>query len=251
MLPPFLMLAYSGKDINLSSYNQMENFVNPAQISDSRNWDAWIGTDEAGKGDYFGPLAAAGVHVNAERCEQLRALGVCDSKRITDQKLRKLAQEIRMRYGRYVSSVEITPLRYNALYTSFREKGQNLNHLLAWLHAKAIQNLLNRFDCRYVLVDRFAKPEVLAAQLQKFRLKIELVQIPKAESDIAVAAASIIARDAFLQCLEQLSEKYQMKLPKGATHVIAEGRRVVELHGTEALHHVAKLHFRTTGDILT
>ena len=228
----------------------MQNITIPTQISDSHNWDAWIGTDEAGKGDYFGPLAAAGVHVNPERCEQLRVLGVCDSKKIADQKLRKLAQEIRMRYGHYVSLVEITPLRYNALYTSFREKGQNLNHLLAWLHAKAIQNLLNRSDCRYILVDRFAKPEVLAAQLQKFRLKIDLVQIPQAESDIAVAAASIIARDAFLQCLEELSEKYQIKLPKGATHVIEVGRRIVELHGTEALRHVAKLHFKTTGNIL-
>ena len=221
------------------------------QISSAQhNWDAWIGTDEAGKGDYFGSLAAAGVYVNPEICQALQALGVRDGKQLSDSQVRKLAQEIRMRWGRYVSSIEAPPLRYNALYTSFRESGQNLNHLLAWLHARAIQNLLNRVDCSHILVDRFAKEEVLATQLQALRSKIELVQIPKAESDIAVAAASIIARDAFLRRLEQLSEQYKIQLPKGASQVIEAGKQFVELHGAESLRHVAKLHFRTTTDIL-
>ncbi|MBI1927535.1 ribonuclease HIII [Candidatus Poribacteria bacterium] len=230
----------------------MENSVNPAPTpSEHHNWEAWIGTDEAGKGDYFGPLAAAGVYVNAEMGEGLRALGVRDSKKISDGPIRKLAQEIRMRYGHYVSSIEVTPLRYNAMYAAFTKSGGNLNYLLAWLHAQAIRNLLNRVDCRYVLVDGFAKPEVLASQLQPVQPKIELVQVPKAESDIAVAAASIIARDLFLRRLDQLSEQYQMKLPKGASHVIETGRQFVERHGIEALRHVAKLHFKTTADILS
>jgi len=100
-------------------------------------------------------------------------------------------------------------------------------------------------------VDGFAKPEVLASQLHPVQPKIELVQVPRAESDIAVAAASIIARDLFLRRLEQLSEQYQMKLPKGASHVIEAGRQLVERHGIKALQHVAKLHFKTTADILS
>jgi ribonuclease HIII len=231
---------------------KMENIVNSLPISfEHHNWEAWIGTDEAGKGDYFGPLAAAGVYVNAEIGEGLRALGVRDSKKISDGPIRKLAQEIRMRYGHYVSSIEVTPLRYNAMYAAFTKSGRNLNHLLAWLHAQAIRNLLNRVACRYVLVDSFAKPEVLASQLPAVQPKIELVQVPKAESDIAVAAASIIARDLFLRRLEQLSEQYQMKLPKGASHVIEAGRQFVERHGIEALRHVAKVHFKTTADVLS
>ncbi len=223
----------------------------PTQIStEHHNWDAWIGTDEAGKGDYFGPLVAAGVYVNAKTSDALRALDVRDGKKISDSQIRKLAQEIRMRCGHYVSLIEVTPLRYNALYTSFTEKGQNLNHLLAWLHARAIQNLLNHVDCRSILVDRFANQEVLAAQLRTIWSKIELIQVPRAESDIAVAAASIIARDAFLRRLDRLSGKYQIRLPKGASQVIEAGKQFVELHGAESLRHVAKLHFRTTTDIL-
>ncbi|MCZ6679263.1 MAG: ribonuclease HIII [Candidatus Poribacteria bacterium] len=225
--------------------------TNPTPPSlEHHHWDTWIGTDEAGKGDYFGSLAAAGIYVNSDICERLRALGVRDGKKISDSQIRKLAQEIRMRYGRYVSSVEVTPLRYNTLYASFTENGQNLNHLLAWLHAKAIQNLLQRVDCRYILVDRFAKPEVLAAQLGTVQSQIELVQVPKAESDIAVAAASILARETFLRRLDQLSQRYRIQLPKGASQVIEVGKRFVEAHGAEALRHVAKLHFKTTADVL-
>jgi len=214
------------------------------------NWDTWIGTDEVGKGDYFGPLVAAGVYVNSEICEGFRTLGVRDSKQIADKRIRALAREIRMCYGHHVSSIEVTPLRYNAMYASFKKKGQNLNDLLGWLHVRAIKNLLNRVDCRHVLVDRFAKRDVLESQLQSLQSKIELVQAPKAESDVAVAAASIIARDVFLRRMDQLSEQYQIQLPKGASNVINAGKQFVELHGKEALRYVAKLHFRTTGDVL-
>lgn len=233
--------------------------ANPTQSSDRHNWTAWIGTDEAGKGDYFGPLVVVGVYVNSEIREILHTLGVRDGKQLSDSQVRNLTQEMRMHCGHYISSVEIGPLRYNSLYTSFRENGQNLNHLLAWLHARAIQNLLKRVDCRHILVDRFAKEEVLAKQLRAIlnpnkigilRSEIELVQIPKAESDIAVAAASIIARGVFLQRLEQLSDKYQIQLPKGASQVIDKGKLFIKQHGAESLRHVAKLHFRTTTDIL-
>ena len=219
--------------------------------SECHNWTAWIGTDEAGKGDYFGPLAVAGVYVNPEIREMLHTLGVRDGKQLPDSRIRELAQEMRMRCGHYISSVDVGPLRYNALYTSFRESGQNLNHFLAWLHARAIQNLLERVDCRYILVDRFAKEEILLRKLPAaLNSNIRLVQMPKAESDIAVAAASIIARDMFLQQLEKLSKRYQIQLPKGASQVIDVGKQFVKQHGVESLRNVAKLHFRTTMDIL-
>ena len=224
----------------------------PTQISSERhNWTAWVGTDEAGKGDYFGSLAVAGVYVNPEIRRVLHALGVRDGKQLSDSQVKKLAQEIRMRFSDYISLFEVEPFQYNERYASFRESGQNLNHLLASLHAAAIQNLLKRVDCRHVLVDRFAKEEILAAQLRvTLNPDIELVQMPKAESDIAVAAASIIARDAFLQQLEQLSNKYQIQLPKGASQVIDIGKQFVKQHGAKSLRNVAKLHFRTTTDIL-
>jgi ribonuclease HIII len=215
------------------------------------NWAAWIGTDEAGKGDYFGPLVVAGVYVNPEIRQLFHTLGVRDGKKLSDSRVRKLAQEIQVHCERYISSSDLQPAQYNKRYDLFRKRGQNLNHLLASLHAGVIQDLRKRADCHHILVDRFAKEEVLATQLGVTpNSDIKLVQVPKAESDIAVAAASIIARSVFLQRLEQLSNRYQIQLPKGASQVIDIGKQYVKRHGPESLHYVAKLHFRTTTDIL-
>ena len=218
----------------------------------NHNWHTWIGTDEAGKGDYFGSLAVAGVYVNSHTHTQLKTMGVRDGKQLSDSQVRKLARKIWENCTDCISLVELGPAKYNKRYDTFRNNGQNLNNLLASLHSEVILDLLNEHtECRHVLVDRFAKEEVLAMQLRRsLNLDIELVQMPKAESDVAVAAASIIARDAFLQRLEQLSRDYQIQLPKGAFQVIDTGKQFVERHGNEALHHVAKCHFRTTTDIL-
>lgn len=226
--------------------------MEPTQsLSEHHNWTAWIGTDEAGKGDYFGALAVAGVYVTPEVCEILHTLGVRDGKQLSDSRVREIAREMWLHCKSNISQFSLEPTRYNRVYTAFRKRGQNLNHLLAWLHAKAIQNLLKRVNCQYILVDRFAKEEVLETELQvALNSDIELVQMPKAESDIAVAAASIIARDIFLRQLEQLSKKYQIQLPKGASQVIDAGKQFVKRHGAESLRYVAKLHFRTTTDIL-
>ena len=224
----------------------------PMQIPyQHHDWTTWIGTDEAGKGDYFGSLAVAGVYVNPEIREILHTLGVRDGKQLSDSQVKKLAQEMRMRCGDNISWLDLEPSQYNELYISFRNKGQNLNHLLAFLHAEVIRDLRKRVDCHHILVDRFAKEEVLATQLgMPLGFGIELVQIPKAESDIAVAAASIIARDIFLQRLEHLSKEFQIQLPKGAFQVIDTGKQFVKRHGRESLRYVAKLHFRTTMDVL-
>ena len=216
------------------------------------NWHTWIGTDEAGKGDYFGSLAVAGVYVNPDTRTLLETIGVRDGKQLSDSQVKKLAHKMRENCADCISLVELGPAEYNRQYDTFRNNGQNLNNLLASLHSKVISDLLNEHrECRHVLVDRFAKEEVLATQLRRsLNLDIELVQMPKAESDVAVAAASIIARDAFLQRLEHLSRDYQIQLPKGAFQVIDTGKQFVERYGNEALHHVAKRHFRTTMDIL-
>ena len=223
----------------------------PTQIPAERhNWDAWIGTDEAGKGDYFGSLVVAGVYVHPDNRGILHTLGVRDGKQLTDSRIRKLAQEIQQHCDDCISLVELEPSEYNARYDVFKRNGQNLNDLLASLHTEVIRNLLNRHvDCRHVLVDRFAKEDVLARQL-RLDSRVKLVQIPKAESDIGVAAASILARNAFLRRLEQLSKDYQIQLPKGAFQVTDTGKRFVEQHGAKALHYVAKRHFRTTMDVL-
>lgn len=228
------------------------------------NWDTWIGTDEAGKGDYFGPLVVAGVYIDAACREELSTSGIADGKTLSNRRIRDLAELMCSRYEQHIVVVKKMPALYNALYDDFRKRGQNLNHLLASLHAEAIHTLATQVGAKHVLVDRFSKNDLITGQLTQrindephpqYSVGIpkhaslgieEIIQVPKAERDIAVAAASIIARDTFLRGMEALSEKYEMRLPRGAYQVIDTGRKFIRLHGSQALGDVAKLHFRLT-----
>ena len=224
------------------------------------NWNAWIGTDEAGKGDYFGPLVAAAVYVDAECSETFSDLGITDGKRLSNRRIQNLAELIRCRYPQHIVVVEKMPAEYNSLYATLRKQGQNLNHLLASLHAEAIRTLAKSVGAKHALVDQFSKDDLITRQLSPRAnnalplqpedasnlFRIEIKQVPKAERDIAVAAASIIARDAFLTGMDTLSEKYEICLPRGAYQVVETGREFVKLHGSEALGEVAKLHFNLT-----
>lgn len=204
-----------------------------------------IGTDEAGKGDYFGPLVVAAVYVDGGTEAGLLDLGLRDSKRIGDVQVARMARQIKERVPSAV--VTLLPKEYNRRYDDVR----NLNKLLAWAHAEAIQRLLAKVDCSLVLTDRFGNPRHLIQALGKFSLEIELHQFERAEADAAVAAASVLARAEYLRVLKKLSDKAGVELPKGATHVVEAGRRLVERHGPEALRRVAKWHFKTTRQILS
>ena len=211
------------------------------------NWNAWIGTDEAGKGDYFGPLVVAAVYVDAACHKTLSTFGIVDGKKLSNRRVQHLAKLMHSCYERHIVVVEKTPIDYNALYAELRRSGRNLNHLLAALHAEAIQTLAARVAAKHVLVDRFSKNDLITQQLNdKSQSEIEIIQVPKAERDIAVAAASIIARDAFLKAMAALSERYEMRLPRGAYQVVDAGREFIRLHGSDTLGAVAKLHFSLT-----
>jgi ribonuclease HIII len=204
-----------------------------------------IGIDESGKGDYFGPLIIAGVYVSQTQEEQLRATGVRDSKTVTDKKAAALAEQIRRLCP--FTTVVIGPERYNSLHTSFK----NLNRLLAWGHARAIENLLEKVSCARVIADQFGDKRFLENALMAKGRTVTLIQKPRAEEEIAVAAASIVARAEFVRRLQELGTRYGVSLPKGASDaVIASGRELVQRHGADALGQVAKLHFRTTASVL-
>jgi ribonuclease HIII len=204
-----------------------------------------IGIDESGKGDYFGPLVIAGVYVAADHEALLRDAGVRDSKAVADKKAATLAEQIRELCPFTV--VAIGPERYNSLHASFK----NLNKLLAWGHARAIENLLEKVECRRVVADQFGDERFLKNALMAKGREVSLIQKPRAEEEIAVAAASIVARAEFLRRLQELSARYGVPLPKGASdQVIHAGRVFVQRHGSETLGQVAKLHFRTTERVL-
>lgn len=203
-----------------------------------------IGIDESGKGDFFGPLCVAGVYAEGSAIAQLAKIGVKDSKAMNDAAILKIAKEIRKSTQYHI--LKINPPKYNELY----EKFKNLNRLLAWAHATTIESLVEKTDCRNVIVDQFANEEVVKTALKRKSLEVNLTQRHRAEEDLVVAAASILAREAFLLGLKQLGEQFGLLLPKGASkQTIDAGKRLVVMHGEDALGKVGKLHFKTLDSI--
>src|SRR5262249_39153885 len=159
-----------------------------------------IGIDESGKGDYFGPLVIAAVFVDATTQPELGLIQVRDSKKISDGRILEMAPDIKTICPH--SIVAIGPQKYNELYAKIR----NLNRLLAWGHARALENLLERVSCGLAISDQFGDEHFILNALQQKGRGIVLEQRTKAESDLAVAAASILARAEFLLPLNPLSD---------------------------------------------
>ena len=207
-----------------------------------------FGIDESGKGDFFGPLVVAGVYVDRDIAHALAEAGVQDSKRITsDKKIRDLARVIKSTPGAAHSVVSIGPERYNVLQIKMR----NVNNLLGWGHARVIENLLEqRPDCPRSLSDQFANPSIIQRQLLEKSRKIQIDQRTKAESDPAVAAASILARERFIDWLEAAGRHHGVALPRGASaQVKAAARQLIERDSAAVLRAVAKVHFRTAREL--
>ena len=217
---------------------------------DPQAFQPHMGIDESGKGDYFGPLVIASAYTNAERVQKLREIGVQDSKRIrSDRKILALAKEIRNILNDEFALITIGPAAYNRMY----EKIGNVNKMLAWGHARAIENLLDKVpDCPRALSDKFGPSNRIKSALMEKGAKIELEQKTKAESDPAVAAASILARAGFVMALKQLEKKQDHILPKGASDLVQKAaQQLIEKKSPSILMEIAKCHFKTTDKILS
>jgi len=202
-----------------------------------------VGVDESGKGDFFGPLVVAACYVGPEHFAELE--GVKDSKKLTDKQAIELATQIKKVCPYKV--LPLMPLKYNELYA----KIGNLNHLLAWGHATVIEDVLNLHPADLIISDQFATGgNVVKSRLKEKGRQAQFVSRVRAESDIAVAAASILARAEFLWRLRELSQQFGIDLPKGATNVIPSGKKFVQMHGPDALKQVAKMHFKTSKEVL-
>ncbi len=218
------------------------------EVHSPEMFEPHFGVDESGKGDFFGPLVISGAYVDRGIGRKLLDAGVVDSKRIgSDTRIRALADTIRKSSLGLVETVLVGPAKYNELY----EKFGNLNKLLGWGHARVIENLLAKKPaCPRSLSDQFADARVIGASLLKHGRKIAIEQRPRAESDIAVAAASIVAREAFINWLERKSKELGMRLERGVSPSVKDtARKLVEMNGPDALREVAKVHFRTAHEI--
>lgn len=218
------------------------------EVHSPEMFEPHFGIDESGKGDFFGPLVIAGVYVDRDIARKFMDAGIQDSKRIgSDARIRTLAKTIKTTPGAVGDTVAIGPERYNDLY----EKFGNLNSLLGWGHARVIENLLaKKPDCPRALSDKFADAKVIERALLQHGKAIRLEQRTKAESDLAVAAASILAREAFIDWLERRGKALGVKLGRGVSAQVKEAAKaIVDGGGPDALRKVAKVHFRTANEI--
>jgi len=198
-----------------------------------------IGVDESGKGDFFGPLVIASFLAGSKDYPRLKELGVRDSKLISNNRLMDIDLVLRENYPHVL--VIIDPPQYNRRYKQIK----NLNKLLAWGHAESIEKLASKYQADKAISDKFGKDELIEDELTRRKVSLEIDQIIRGESTIPVAAASIIARAAFIREMEKLSEEYGVVIPRGASSLVdSAGRDMVKRFGIDILEKTAKIHFK-------
>jgi ribonuclease HIII len=220
-----------------------EELLNPDLVSPH------MGIDESGKGDFFGSLVACAVYVDPDLAHAMQDIGVKDCKQLTDKAVFFIGNKTRQLLGpKRFAMVAIGPETYNRLYAKMR----NVNTMLAWAHARCIENLMETVpDCPRAVADQFGAKQVIERALMKKGRSIKLEQRHKAESDIAVAAASVLAREAFLRGLGKLGETYGIQAHKGASEQVkASAIELVKKSGPEILLKTCKCHFRTADQVL-
>lgn len=198
-----------------------------------------IGVDESGKGDFFGPLVIGGVLISAEDLPCFEEWGVRDSKKISDNKIKLLAEKIKNRCKHNL--VVINPEKYNQMYSKIK----NLNKLLGWGHARVIENILAENMAVAAISDKFGHDRFISDRLLEEGKKITMIQKVRGEAHPAVAAASILARAEFLRRMYMMSTQYQVEFPRGASAKVDDtGKKLIVDHGRSFLGKVSKLHFK-------
>jgi len=264
--PPYTVFAAKKKGVSCTLYESgsltvqgkemtpfIEFYLEPEILKEFRfthakahlNLVPHIGMDEAGKGDFFGPLCVAAVFADKAGIEQMHEIGVKDSKQLSDDSVKRIAGKIRSSYSYTV--IRLFPKKYNELHARFK----NLNRLLGWAHAAALEDVIRKTDCREAILDQFADRHVMENALKQKKIEVNLQQRVRGEEDLVVAAASILARAGFLEGLESLSQEVGIPLPKGAAaQVVETGRKLVAQFGPEILEKIAKTHFKTVNDVI-
>lgn len=237
-------LTVQGKDKDdfISFYLEPEilqnlSYTNPSTLHDEA---ARIGLDEAGKGDFFGPLCIAGIFVDKGRIEELLQMGVKDSKKLNDESIVKIASKLRTNFPFKV--LRLFPETYNRLYDKFH----NLNRLLGWAHTTVLEELSQKTGCKKAILDQFAFPELVESFLKQKKMDVDLTQRVRGEEDPVVAAASILARAAFVEGIQELEKTVGFPLPKGASSTVVQAaQNAFHKHGPSIFTQIAKTHFKT------
>ncbi len=269
---PYARFAFRGPRVNVTAYTSgkvvvagkdtedfVQNVIEASVTGEARlGYDAvhhpeWFephaGLDESGKGDLFGPVVAATVIADKAAVEAWLAAGVRDSKTIVDTQILKLDELIRGTKGVAVETCLCGMARYNELMSRPRA---NLNRLLAWQHAVALDKALQKKRVPRGLLDQFSKEPLVQRELERRGVSgFNLEMRTKAESDPVVAAASIVARAEYVRVMHDLSREFGDRLQKGAgAQAKAQAAVIIERFGARALERFAKLHFRTCYEVV-
>lgn len=205
----------------------------------------YIGSDECGKGDFFGPLVTAAVYVKHETQNKLKILGVRDSKDLTETQIAVLAKSIKHVITDDYEIVKINPIKYNQLYDQFK----NLNKLLNWAHSKAIDTLLQKTNCKTVITDKFSNKD-LAVTSNINHSSVEFIQEPRAERFTGVAAASILARNELNHWFNH-HKKLGYNFPKGSSEAVEQAAsKLLKETDEDKIGEFVKLHFKTYKKII-
>jgi ribonuclease HIII len=270
---PYARFAFRGPDVNVTAYdkrkvvviagkgteefvlNTLETEVTQAPrlgydaVLHPEWFEAHAGLDESGKGDFFGPVVAATVIAGKEAVDAWLKAGVKDSKRLADSQIVKLDDVIRKTPGAVVKTCHCGMPKYNELML---RPHANLNRLLAWQHATALEQALNEKWVPWGLLDQFSKQPLTQRELAKKDVKnFELKMRVRAEEDPVVAAASVVARAEYVRIIRRLSQRFGGPLQKGASGRVKEqAAAIMEKFGAPALRDFAKLHFRTAYEVV-
>lgn len=242
------ILRIKDNDIFIIVYNSMNvvykdntatyNVINSILIQ-NRIYDYELGSDEAGKGEWYGPLVVVCIALTSEQMNRLRMLGVNDSKALNRNRLERIAEAI-IKEGFIWEKIILKPEKYNQLIEEFKKENKSLNNLLAWLHSKVIRNALSRlrsYKLR-ITIDKFDEM-ALSRRLADIEKKIDVIQKSEGESEIPVAAASILAKYIFEKEVDRLCKEYDIDL---------RSITPTDIH-KDALQYVAKVHFKNIQNI--
>ncbi len=209
-----------------------------------------IGSDEVGTGDYFGPIIVTATLVDKNTRKLLEDLKIMDSKKMTDDKIRRCAPILmnKLPYATFTLS--------NPKYNDMANKGFNMNKIKAILHNRVLYELSTKgIPYHKIIVDQFTTPRSYFSYLKQENIQDKVTKITfltKGESKhLSVAAASVISRYLFLNEMDKLSEKYKINILKGASDKVDDvGREIIKKYGKEELYKIAKINFKNTEKIL-
>lgn len=233
-------------------YTHFLDCIEQKKMAPTIPFDVYIGTDESGKGDYFGPLIVAGFISNAEVNQKLFSYGIRDCKNIGEKQILELGEWLYREYASHIATCILLPEQYNIQYSHYKLERKNVNDLLAWGHAQVIEKLADhKLRPMGVIADQFGSPKHVMKALMEKGSRLEIMQTTRAEKDMAVAAASVVAKYNLLKYFDEVGRQYDVVIPRGSgIQAIDCAIDIANRYGVMELKKNVKIHFRITKEVL-